>query len=127
MSLLNTTDTASGANVPDAGATTKWKDYIWVRRLGTSGEAKFYIWNENATSDATYLKWQEKSDVVVSDISMTSGQILVGGSTGLGTSVAMSGDATISNAGAGERGGWPEGWHLNVSQLQRHLWFCFSK
>ena len=100
MSLLNTTDTASGANVPDAGATTKWKDYIWVRRLGTSGEAKFYIWNENATSDATYLKWQEKSDVVVSDISMTSGQILVGGSTGLGTSVAMSGDATISNAGA---------------------------
>lgn len=100
MSLINTTDTASGANVPDAATTTKWKDYIWVRRLGTTGEAKFYIWNENASSDATYLKWQEKSDVVVSDITMTSGQILVGNSSGVGSSVAMSGDASISNTGA---------------------------
>ena len=54
--LLNTTDTSGGANVPDAATTTKWKDYIWVRGLGTSGEAKFYTWNENATSEATYLK-----------------------------------------------------------------------
>ena len=60
--LLNTTDTSGGANVPDAATTTKWKDYIWVRGLGTSGEAKFYTWNENATSDATYLKWQENND-----------------------------------------------------------------
>jgi len=100
MSLLNTTDTGSGANVPDAGATTKWKDYIWVRRLGTSGEAKFYIWNENATSDATYLKWQEKSDVVVSDIPMTDGQLLIGGSSNVGTAVTLSGDATVANTGA---------------------------
>ena len=99
MSLLNTTDTASGANVPDAATTTKWKDYIWVRRLGTSGEAKFYIWNENATSDATYLKWQEKSDVVVSDIPMSDGQLLIGGSSNVGTAVALSGDATVANTG----------------------------
>jgi hypothetical protein len=99
MSLLNTTDTGSGANVPDAAATTKWKDYIWVRRLGTSGEAKFYIWNENATSDATYLKWQEKSDVVVSDIPMTDGQLLIGGSSNVGTAVALGGDATVANTG----------------------------
>ena len=100
MSLLNTTDTSSGANVPDAATTTKWKDYIWVRRLGTSGEAKFYIWNENATSDATYLKWQEKSDVVVSDIPMSDGQLLIGGSSNVGTAVALSGDATVANTGA---------------------------
>jgi|21_taG_2_1085346.scaffolds.fasta_scaffold00206_10 hypothetical protein len=99
MSLLNTTDTSSGANVPDAATTTKWKDYIWVRRLGTSGEAKFYIWNENATSDATYLKWQEKSDVVVSDIPMSNGQLLIGGSSNVGTAVALSGDATVANTG----------------------------
>ena len=100
MSLLNTTDTSSGANVPDAAATTKWKDYIWVRRLGTSGEAKFYIWNENATSDATYLKWQEKSDVVVSDIPMSDGQLLIGGSSNVGTAVTLSNHATVANTGA---------------------------
>jgi len=100
MSLINTTDTSSGANVPDAAATTKWKDYIWVRRLGTNGEAKFYIWNENTTSDTTYLKWQEKSDVVVSDIPMTDGQLLIGGASNVGTAVTLSGDATVANTGA---------------------------
>ncbi|HIA61736.1 MAG TPA: hypothetical protein EYN93_02390, partial [Planctomycetaceae bacterium] len=100
MSLVNTTDVGSSATVPDAGATTKWKDYIWIRRLGAAGEAKFYIWNENATSDATYLKWQEKSDVVVSDIPMTEGQMLVGGTGNVGTAVALSGHAEVTKTGA---------------------------
>jgi len=100
MSLVNTTDVGSSATVPDAAATTKWKDYIWIRRLGAAGEAKFYIWNENATSDATYLKWQEKSDVVVSDIPMSDGQLLIGGSSNVGTAVTLSGDATVANTGA---------------------------
>ena len=100
MSLINTTDTDSGSpNVPDAAKTVAWKDYIWIRRLGTSGEAKFYIWNEDASSDGTYLKWQEKSDVALDDIAIDSSKIVVGNASNKGAAVAMSGNATITNAG----------------------------
>jgi|TARA_R100001463_G_scaffold19123_3_gene47240 hypothetical protein len=100
MSLINTTDTDSGSpNVPDAAKTAAWKDYIWIRRLGTSGEAKFYIWNEDASSDGTYLKWQEKSDVALDDIAIDSSKIVVGNASNKGAAVAMSGNATITNAG----------------------------
>jgi len=52
---LNTPD------VPNAAATTKWKNYIWIRRphsTATNTTPIAYMWNENATSVATYLKWQ---------------------------------------------------------------------
>ena len=99
MSLINTTDSSGAPNVPDATKTVAWKDYIWIRRLGTSGEARFYIWNEEASSDSTYLKWQEKSDVALSDLSVPNTQVIVGNSSGKAAAVAMSGNATITNAG----------------------------
>lgn len=51
---LNTPD------VPDAFTTTKWQQYIWVRRLftGESTIPLLYMWNEDATFVATYQKWQ---------------------------------------------------------------------
>ncbi len=99
MSLINTTDSSGAPNVPDATKTVAWKDYIWIRRLGTSGEAKFYIWNEEASNDSTYLKWQEKSDVALDDLSVPNTQVIVGNSSGKAAAVAMSGNATIANTG----------------------------
>lgn len=47
---------------PNAGATfTKWKNYIWLRRpfnTATDTTPYLYVWNENAVSVVTYLKWQ---------------------------------------------------------------------
>lgn len=47
--------------VPDPSAvTTAWKRFIWVRipySSATSQTPIVYGWNDNATSDATYLKW----------------------------------------------------------------------
>tara|TARA_R100000808_G_C2153203_1_gene163234 strand:- start:2662 stop:4347 length:1686 start_codon:yes stop_codon:yes gene_type:complete len=60
--VINTTDTGSGTpTVPDASVTTKWQEYIWIRHLeaGNANKAKIYVWNPNASSDSTYLKWQE--------------------------------------------------------------------
>jgi hypothetical protein len=54
-SALNTPD------VPNAASTTKWKNYIWIRRphsTATNTTPIAYMWNENTTSVATYLKWQ---------------------------------------------------------------------
>jgi len=62
--VINTTDTGSGTpTVPDAAVTTKWQEYIWSRHLeaNNTNKAKIYVWNPNASSDATYLKWQEVS------------------------------------------------------------------
>lgn len=64
--VLTTTDSGSTPDVPDASVDSAspikkliWQRYPW-RRIRNSGLApKFYIWNPNATSDATYLKWQE--------------------------------------------------------------------
>jgi len=73
--VINTTDTGSGTpTVPDAAATTKWQEYIWIRHLEASNtnKAKLYVWNPNASSDSTYLKWQEVGGAVsFSDISGT--------------------------------------------------------
>lgn len=60
--VINTTDTATNTpTVPDASVTTKWQEYIWIRHLEATNtnKAKIYVWNPNATSVATYLKWQE--------------------------------------------------------------------
>jgi len=65
--VINTTDTGSGTpTVPDASVTTKWQEYVWIRHLeaGNANKAKIYVWNPNASSDATYLKWQEISGSV---------------------------------------------------------------
>src|SRR5215813_7357692 len=61
---LVTVDTA--LNVPDvpnpelSSQYNKWKLYIWVRKphsTATSKESSLYIWNDDAVSDATFLKW----------------------------------------------------------------------
>ena len=65
--VINTTDTGSGTpTVPDASVTTKWQEYIWIRHLEATNtnKAKLYVWNPNATSVATYLKWQEVTDAL---------------------------------------------------------------
>ena len=60
--VINTTDTGAGTpTVPDASVTTKWQEYIWIRHLEATNtnKAKIYVWNPNASSDSSYLKWQE--------------------------------------------------------------------
>lgn len=40
----------------------KWKRYVWIRKLHSSAgnvASKAYVWNDDATSVATYLKWRE--------------------------------------------------------------------
>ena len=63
--ILTTTDSASNTpDVPDptaGGDYNKWARYMWNRRpfTGESDKScKLYSWNDDATSDATYLKWQ---------------------------------------------------------------------
>lgn len=55
MAIL-TTDVAGNPEVPDAATTTKWKRYLWVRQSVSS--VGLYVWNDNAATDVTYLKWQ---------------------------------------------------------------------
>lgn len=77
--VINTTDTATNTpTVPDASATTKWQEYIWVRHLAgddASDKAKFYVWNPSITSvtdGLKTLKWQEVTAAVAfSDITGT--------------------------------------------------------
>ena len=55
---LNTPD------VPDAATTTKWKNYIWIRRphsTATDTTPIAYMWNENATSVATKVSVRVKT------------------------------------------------------------------
>ena len=66
--LITTTDVGGSPDVPDATVTTKWKQYLWVRQVGSAAVPKVYVWNDFATSDATYLKWQEKADVSAGSI-----------------------------------------------------------
>ena len=58
---LITTDTALNVpDVPDAATTTKWKRYVWIRRPfagATSKKPSIYVWNDDASSDATLLQW----------------------------------------------------------------------
>jgi len=64
--VMMSNDTALNTpDVPNAAVTTKWKNYLWIRRphsTATPASALIpivYSWNENrATSDATYLKWE---------------------------------------------------------------------
>jgi len=53
---IETTDTGVTPDVPDANTYPALKMFVWKRQSATSVGA--YLWNENATSDAVYLKWQ---------------------------------------------------------------------
>lgn len=59
--ILVTTDSALDTpDVPNATITTKWKRYAWFRRPFAGADDKasiLYIWNDDAVSVATYLKW----------------------------------------------------------------------
>lgn len=62
--LVVTTDTALNTpDVPNPNASssyTKWKAYSWIRRPHSTASDTTpiaYLWNENAVSHATYLKW----------------------------------------------------------------------
>lgn len=58
---LITDDTALDTpSVPDASVTTLWKRFVWFRRPHADSESTGlipYAWNDNADSDATFLKW----------------------------------------------------------------------
>jgi hypothetical protein len=63
--VMQSTDTAlSTPDVPNPLASAdyhKWKRYIWIRvphSTDTNTVPWLYLWNDNATSVATYLKWQ---------------------------------------------------------------------
>jgi len=77
--IVVTTDIAGVPQVPDANTTTKWKNYIWVRRLVNSVVA--YVWNEGGASDATYLKWTSITLAVLADGSVTNTKIAAGAVT----------------------------------------------
>jgi hypothetical protein len=62
LNLVTTDSALDTPSVPDASTTTKWKRYQWIRRPftgATDKRAKAYSWNDDATNDATYLKWQQ--------------------------------------------------------------------
>ena len=50
--VIATSDVAGVPDVPDAATTTKWKNYIWLRRGATSNTP--YIWNDAAAFDDTF-------------------------------------------------------------------------
>ncbi len=71
---LWTIDSALGVpRVPNAPVTTKWKRYIWIRIpfTGVTDSPRIYAWNDNVTSDTTYLKWKE----ILIDVTVFQAQI----------------------------------------------------
>jgi len=71
--VLWTVDSALNTPVvPTTPATTtKWKRYIWTRipyTGATTKNATLYVWNDDATSDATYLKWLEANAVDIAGL-----------------------------------------------------------
>lgn len=50
-----TTDVAGVPVVPDANASIELRRFMWIRQSVSSIGA--YVWNNNTTSDPTYLKW----------------------------------------------------------------------
>lgn len=70
--VIVTTDTAlSTPVVPDPNielesvTPTHWTRYVWIRKgFNNTVRPKLYVWDDNATSHATYLKWYE----VIADV-----------------------------------------------------------
>lgn len=55
-------DTPIVPNPLTSSGYNKWKRYIWLRvphSTATNLVPKLYVWNDNATSIATYLKWRQ--------------------------------------------------------------------
>lgn len=65
--VLVTTDTALNTpDVPDPSGTARWIRYIWMRKPHSTAAITtpmLYAWNDNITSNATYLKWENIADV----------------------------------------------------------------
>lgn len=74
-----TTDVAGVAQVPSANITTKWQNYIWIRRQATSVTA--YVWNPTAASDPLMLQWQTISLASVAPGSITNASLAPGAVT----------------------------------------------
>lgn len=67
MSIIVSNDQSNGdPNVPNAVETPKWKNYMW-RRNTTGSDVNLYLWDDTATSDATYLKWKKIGNFIQFD------------------------------------------------------------
>lgn len=57
---------------PSTGAGyTKWKKYIWIRKPDSTAADTaplVYVWDDDAVSDATYLKWVSSTNVDVAGL-----------------------------------------------------------
>jgi len=71
--VILSSDTGVTPNVPNATVTTKWKNYIWIRRLATS--VITYVWNDTAATDVVYLKWQSITVSSIGSGSITNAMI----------------------------------------------------
>jgi len=71
--VVITTDIAGVPQVPDATTTTKWQNYIWVRRQATSVTA--YVWNPAGPNDAVYQNWGSITLVTLADDSVTNAKL----------------------------------------------------
>lgn len=74
-----TTDVAGAPVVPDANTTTKWQNYLWIRRSASSATA--YVWNPAASSDATFQRWSAVTISSIPDGSVTNSKISAGAVT----------------------------------------------
>lgn len=109
LTILTTDDGSGNPDVPNAATTTKWKRYIWIRQSATATIP--YVWNDNASSNATYLKWQTIAAASIGIGTITNAMIadntiqdvkianlsyskLTGAPTGLPPSGAATGDLT---------------------------------
>lgn len=110
--IVATTDIATVPQVPNANITTKWINYAWLRISATS--VGLYLWNPNATPDATFLNWVSVSiatigagsivDSMIADNTITDSKIaslnyskLTGTPPNLPPSGAAGGDLVGSN------------------------------
>jgi hypothetical protein len=79
-------DNAGNPAVPNAIVTTKWKYYSWIRRA-KNGSVILYVWNPAASTDATYLNWQQANISSIVTGSITGSQIAA--QTITGTNIAL--------------------------------------
>lgn len=77
--VLVTTDVAGFPDVPDAGTTTKWQRYLWIRIQASA--ATVYVWNPNAADDVTYAKWQSITAASIPSESITNAMLAPGAVT----------------------------------------------
>lgn len=90
--------------VPDASVTTKWKKYGWIRHphsTAVSTTPILYVWNENAVSDATYLKWEQvEVDMSAIDSAISSMQADINDALALALAASTTAGVAATNAAA---------------------------